>query len=147
MNIFVGIEGFTLPSRFVIKELCIQYANEEFSHFLFKQPKDLKLSEIDERTIRFTTNKVNQLNFHDGDIPYEIIGEVLSRYREYTVYTYGDEAVHSLQKYLPTTVVLNVQGQGFKLPLELPNSFCGRTHRARYCAKAKSVAIKNFCES
>ena len=147
MDVYIGTEGFTLPNEFLIKEICVYFENNEYNHYLFKPPPNHRLTEVDERTIRYTTNRINGISYHDGDVPYGIMDEVLSRYREYTIYTYSQVALNLLQRALPTTVIINVQELGFKLPSELPDPVCCRQHPARYCAKAKAIAVKNFCKN
>ena len=143
MSVFIGIEGYTLPCGFILKELCIFYPNKEFDHFLFKSP-DLTLTEADKRTIRYTTENLNELQYEDGHIPYDQIGEILNSVKDLIIYTYSEVAVKNLQKYLPTTVIKNIQHDGFIMPKTLPESGCFRKHCQRYCGKAKSIQIKNF---
>ena len=54
MTAYIGIDGFTLPSGFILKEMCILYPNDEYDHYLFKNP-GWQLTEADRRTIRYTT--------------------------------------------------------------------------------------------
>ena len=143
MSAFIGMEGYCLPSGFILKELCIIYPNNEFDHFLFKNP-DLKLTKADKRTIRYTTEHLNELQYEDGNIPYEQIETILNSVKDFIIYTYSEIAVKNLQKYLPTTVIKNIQQYGFIMPKTLPESGCFRKHCQRYCGKAKSIQIKNF---
>ena len=146
MSVFIGIDGFTLPSGFILKELCIIYPNNEFDHFLFKQP-GWTLTEADKRTIRYTTQNLNKLCYEDGHISYDHIEKILDTVKDVTVHTYSDIAVVFLQKYLPTTVIKNIQCQGFIMPRVLPDSNCFRKHVSRYCAKAKALEIQKFVEN
>ena len=145
MSCFVGVDGFTLPSGFLIKELCIIYPNDEYNHFLFQKP-DWLLSEVSKRTIRYTTQHLNNLSYEDGDIPYSLLSFILQKIKDLKVYTYSEIAVKLLQHHLPTTAIENIQDQGYKMPPQLPNSKCFRKHNQRYCAKAKAIAIRNFVE-
>ena len=77
MDVYIGMEGFTLPRGFIVKELCMMYQNEEFSHFLFKAPLNTTLSDVDQRTVRYTTDKLNRLSWHDGNVPFECLSNIL----------------------------------------------------------------------
>ncbi|KAL5269339.1 hypothetical protein ACHWQZ_G002979 [Mnemiopsis leidyi] len=148
MNVYITTDGYTLPSGFIAKEICCMFPNGEFTHTIFKPPMTShNLSEVDKRTIRYATRNLNNLSFHDGWYPYENMGELLKRFQEYRIYTYSDVTLRLIQQFLPTTVVVNVQDEGFKMPDSLPDAVCFRVHNPRYCAKAKCVAIKNFIES
>ena len=146
MNIFVGVEGFTTPSGFIVKELCFLNSNMEFDHLLMKPPGDMLLTEVDRKTIRYTTRHLNSLNYHDGVVPYGCLDEIISKYRECKVYTYSNAATELLRRAMPTTIIFDCQQLGMKMPKELPDPKCFRLHSFRYCAKAKSIAIKNFVE-
>ena len=147
MDVYVGVEGFTLPTRFIAKELTVIFPNTEYAHYLFEKPSDIVLTTQDEKTVRYATRNLNSLNYADGDLPYNQLGVILSRLEDFTIYTYSVIASKLIQSYLPTTVVINTQDLGHKLPKELPNSNCFRLHQNyRYCAKAKAAEVKNFIE-
>ena len=143
MDAYVAMDGYTLPSGYIMKELCIIFPNGEYDHFLFSKP-DLHLNTSDIRTIRYTTKYLNNLNFNDGSTPYTLIEKILSKIQEFNIYTYSDVAQKTLQKYLPTTVIVNIQDIGFRMPNTLPKSACFREHNTRYCAKSKAIAIQTF---
>ena len=143
MPVFIGIEGYTLPSAFILKELCIIYPNNDYEHYLFQQPT-LDLTKKDEQTVRYTSKYLNQLGYSDGYIEYNQIENTLTPVKDDIIYTYSDIAVCALQKYLPTTVIINIQNEGFVMPKTLPESGCFRKHCQRYCGKAKAIAVKNF---
>ena len=148
MNCYVGLEGFTLPIGYIIKELTIIFPNIEYNHFIFEPPKDLELSTCDQKPVRYASRHLNSISYTDGDIPYENIDPILKKITEYTVYTYSEVAAKMIQQSLPTTIVINTQDLGHQLPKELPNSDCFRLHnRFRYCAKAKAIAVKEFIET
>ena len=107
MEVFVGIEGFTLPSGFVAKEVCFLYPNWEFCHLLFKPPCDRHLSNIDRRTIRWTTNNLNNIFYQDGEVPYECLHDILKTLQLHTIWTYGEVAQRFLQDFLPTSIITN----------------------------------------
>ena len=144
MDAYIGVEGYTLPSGFVLKELCVLFPNEEYSYYLFKAPVNKQLSDVDRRTIRYTTTNLNNLSWFDGHIPLEILPDILQEIKQYRIYTYSEIARKMLQELLPVSIVNDIQTLGFKLPSCLPSDNCGREHKPRYCAKAKAVAIKNF---
>ena len=143
MPVFIGIEGYTLPSGFILKELCIIYPNDDWEQYLFQSPI-VDLTEADERTIRYASKNLNGLGYSDGYIAYSQIGNTLDPVKDDTIYTYSDIAVCTLQKYLPTTVIINIQDKGFLMPKKLPDSGCFRKHCQRYCAKAKAIEVKKF---
>ena len=146
MAVFIAVDGYTLPCAFVVKELCIMFSGGEYNHFLLKPPVNQHLTDVDKRTICFTTRHLNNLHYNDGDTPYENLHQILSKYSEYWVYTYSEPAVKLLQRALPTSVITNIQDLGFKMPKMLPNPACCRVHNPRYCAMAKAIAVKNYLE-
>lgn len=147
MNVYITTDGYTLPSGFIVKEICCMFINNEFNHYLVKPPMNRDLNDVDKRTIRYATKNLNNLSYHDGWFPYEKMDEIFWRFQEYHVYTYNDLTLKFIQNILPTTIVTNVQELGFQMPDVLPDANCFRSHNARYCAKAKCIAIKNFIES
>ena len=147
MNVFIGVEGFTLPAGFIAKEICILFPNREFCHYIFKAPINPNLSAADHRTIRFTTDKLNKLSWYDGFISYETIPEIMIEFQQFRIFTYGEVVMRFIQKLLPLSVVTNTQTDGYAMPSVLPNPACCRDHPPRYCAKAKAVAIGEFVES
>ena len=147
MDVYITTDGYTLPSGFIVKEICCMFPNGEFNHYLMKPPMNRDLNDVDRRTIRFATKNLNNLSYHDGWFPYENMYEIFLRFQEFRVYTYSDLTLKFIQNFLPTTVVINVQELGFQMPDVLPDASCFRSHSARYCAKAKCVVIKKFIES
>ena len=89
MNIYIATSGYRLPSSFIVKEICCLFPNGEYNHYILKPPTNWDLSDVDKRTIRFATKNLNNLSYHDGDIPYENIEAIFTRYQEYQVYTYS----------------------------------------------------------
>ena len=147
MEVYVATEGFTLPCGYVVKELCIMYPNHGYEHYLLQPPVNQQLSEIDYRTIRFATKNLNNLAYHDGDIPYTCIPDILKKIRYHKIFTYSEITLRCLQEILPTTVITNIQALGFKMPSTLPGSTCVKRHNPRYCALSKAIAVKNFMNS
>ena len=147
MDAYVGIEGYTLPAGYILKELVIIHPNTEYAHYLFKKPDDFVLSHQDEKTVRYATRYLNSLNYADGDTPYQQLESILQKLSDCTIYTYSEVATKLIQELLPTTVVINTQDLGQKLSKQLPDSGCFRIHlNYRYCAKAKALSIKDFIE-
>ena len=148
MDAYVGLEGYTLPSGFIVKELTIIYTNAEYSHYIFEKPDNIVLSPQDEKTVRYATRHLNSLSYGDGDIPYNQLGPILGKLKDFTIYTYSLVASNLIQNFLPTTVVINSQDLGHKIPKHLPNPNCFRLHQNyRYCAKAKAAEVKDFVEN
>ena len=143
MKIIISIEGYTLTSGFIIKEICYIYQNGEYNHYLIRNP-ERPLTENERRTVRYTTQHLNNLDYFEGDIPYTLIPSLLSHLRDYKLYTYSDIAVKVLQSYLPTTSIENIQDQGYKMPCILPNPGCFKMHNPRYCAKSKALKVKRY---
>ena len=147
MEVYIGVDGYTTPNGFIVKEMCIMFPDEEYNYFLFKPPTNLHLTEADQRTIRYATTHLNNLSYHDGDVPYEFLQEIISKYRQYNIYTYSEVAMKLLQKTLSTSVITNIQNMGYKMPSTLPDPACFRKHNPRYCGKAKAIAVKNFLKN
>ena len=143
MKVFITMEGFTTPSGFILKELCIMQTDGEFNHYLFVKPSSM-LTEADLRSIKYATKNLNNLSLEDGWVPYNEIKSILEKQKEHFIYTYSDIAKKVLQTYLPTSFIENIQEMGFEMPKTLPYSQCFRKHNQRYCAKAKAIAVKNF---
>ena len=126
MQVYIGVDGFTLPSGFIVKEICFLYPNWEFCHLLFKPPPNQNLSEVDKRTIRYTTMNLNNLNYLDGDVPYNCLHDIIQTVQLHDIYTYSEVAMKFLQDILPTSMITNIQTQGFKMPSVLPDPACFR---------------------
>ena len=147
MEVYIGLEGYMLPQGYIVKELVILHTNDEYDHYILEAPKDLVLSPKDSYTIRWVTKNLNQLSYSDGFIPYNALTRIFQGVCNMTIYTHGCIATDFIQKYLPTTIVINTHINGFKLPELLPAVECSRFHPARYCAKAKAKAIKDYVET
>ena len=143
MKVVIAMEGFTAPSGYILKELCIMYPDGEFNHYLFTKPLSM-FTEDDLRAINYATENLSKLPLEDGAVPYNEIDSILEKEREHYIYTYSEVAKKVLQTYLPTSFVENVQQKGFQMPKQIPNSHCFRNHNQRYCAKAKAIAVRNF---
>ena len=146
MEVYVGIEGFTLSKETIVKELVILYPNKEYNHYLFKNPSKL-LSSKDSQTVRYTTKYINKLSWYDGDVLYSNVGQVLKKVRDWKIYTYGSAARKFLAKYLPNSVIIDIQPDTGKMPSVLEPCGCFRDHPTRYCAKAKALYIKDTVDN
>ena len=92
MNAYVGIEGFSTKSGFILKELCIFYDGEEFDHYMFEKPS-WTLTDTDLETVQYVSSQLNGLNLYDGCIPYKEVDGILRGIRDYQIYTFSDLAV------------------------------------------------------
>ena len=142
---FVAVEGFTLPERFIVKELTLMFENGEYNHFLFANPTDYVPTSYEETTIKYTTRNIHGLKYADGAIPYEKLEEVLSKLHNCDVYCYGLNTTNLIQKYIPYTPVTDIKNCGFTMPATLPSAECGRFHNGRHCSLVKAQNIKHFC--
>ena len=156
MNAYIGVEGFSTKSGFILKELCIFYDGGEYDHYLFKEPS-WTLTDKDLDAVHYISSQLNGFHLYDGSIPYEDIVGILEAIKGYKIYTFSYLAVETLREYLPDTEkIKNIQDLGFEMPKQLPNSHCFRSHnvwdkthhvaapRYRYCAKAKALEVRDF---
>ena len=144
-SVYIAVEGFTLPGKFIVKELTLLFENEEFNHFIFEAPDNFTPSSKEKTTIRYTTNNIHGLKYTDGFIPYSKLEEVISKLHNCDVYCYGINTVNLIQRFIPYTPVTNIQNCGYTMPSTLPQFRCCRVHRARHCTLAKATAIKEYC--
>ena len=144
---FVGVEGFTLPGRFIVKELTLLFTNGEFNHTLFAPPLDFHPTNEDLSTIKYTTNTIHGLTFTEGDMPHIKLQDVLGRLEDCKVLCYGEHTRKLIQNYIPFNPVVDVQRTGFVMPKQLPPNDCGRNHPGRNCSMSKAQAVKTFYEN
>lgn len=142
-SVFVGVEGFTLPQQFIVKELTLLFENGEFNHTMFAPPLGYTPTTQELATIRHTTEHVHGIPFTEGDMPYAKLHEILSKLHNYKVYCYGENTKKLLQNHILFTPVINIQREGFKMP-QLEASCCGRYHPGRHCSMSKAIAVKTF---
>ncbi len=142
------LEGFTLPSGYLIKELTVCLDNGEIQHFHFKAPPNFYPTEMELRTIRFANKHLNQLSLHEGNLlPYSTIDTILQNMVSSTVYVAGSAAFNLVTSKLPSTLVLDVCTlYNFKYPNELAFASCMKRHRPRYCSFAKCLFIKDYLD-
>ena len=128
MNAYIGVEGFSTKSGFILKELCIFYDGGEYDHYLFKEPS-WRLTHKDLDAVHYISSQLNGFHLYDGSIPYEDIVGILEAIKGYKIYTFSYLAVETLREYLPDTEkIKNIQDLGFEMPKELPNPHCFRSH-------------------
>ncbi len=143
----LALEGFTLPSGYLVKELSVCLENYEI-HFYFKAPTNFEPSAKDLQTIRYASKHVNHLTLHDDNVlPYEALDVILQSLASKTIYVAGNSAYQFVAAKLPTTLVFDISSvYNFKYPKELPDTTCAKRHGSRYCSLAKCLCIKQFME-
>ena len=146
-TVFVGIEGFTLPSQFIVKELTMLFSNGEFNHNLFEIPMDYTPTLEDLTTVKYATKYIHSLSFTEGDMPYNKLTEFVRRLESCKVYCYGHSTRKLIETLIPFTPVIDVQQEGFAMPKTLPRSNCGRSHEGRNCSMSKAYCVKQYCEN
>lgn len=144
--IYFGVEGYTLPSGYIAKELVIMQKNGEYQHHILLPPNG-ELSHEDYRTIRYVTRNLNGLAYHEGTVPYHTLATILDTIKQHTIYTYGGTAKRFLEAHLPSTVVIDIQEHGYQMPKVLPTSNCPKHHTPRYCALAKARVVLQYKET
>ena len=145
-QVIIALEGFTLPSGFIVKELTILSDNLKYQHFHFNKPKDFYPTAGDLRTIKYTSEVLSQLYFDDDSLlPYSTINDILKQMSSHKIYVAGHTAHKFITTYLPTTEVINLcKEYKFKYPLILPSVECFKQHTPRYCSLAKAKRIKSL---
>ena len=140
---YVGIEGFTLPNEYIVKELTLLYEEERFDHILFQPPPNFTPNTTERKSISYISQKLHHLNYNEGWMPYSLLGHVLKSLINTHVYCYGRNAANMLKQHLPTTPITDLQEMGYQMPTILPRAKCGRDHNGRYCSLAKALACKD----
>ena len=144
MSIFVGAEGFQLGKSFILKELYLLVGDStDYKHFVFKAPI-LPLTAVDRRTVRYCTRYLHQISWTDGDVPYSALVPIIKKMESATLFCYGYTTARFLRKLLPTTIIIDTQSEGYKMPAVIPSAPCFTTHTPRHCAAAKANAIRNY---
>ena len=153
-NAYVGVQGFDLTNGFIVKEITVLYPNERRNmHHILKPPDsyyyDFGINDQDKLTIRDTISSLHGIEYGEGDHDYDMLGSVLNKLEDHTVYTCGARAAKLLDgPFLGIDKVVNIYDMGYIMPNYLPNSDCGRVHEDyRYCSKSVATAVKNFIES
>ena len=144
-TVFIGIEGFyTKLHGYIAKELTLSYMGSEWCHFLLAPPSG-EVTETDRKTISWTTNHLNHLNWNEGILPYDNISNILMTVGHCHVVCHGSAARIFLKKHLaPTTKLTDMAELGHKLPSKLPKAPCGRNHGGRYCSMAKAFHLRDY---
>ena len=143
---FLALEGFTLPSGYIIKELSVIFDDDNFQHFQFKAPPNFYPTTEEQRTIKFSTKYLNQLYLTDDSLlPYSTINEILKNLSFHTIYVAGHSAYNFIKAKLPMTHVIDICiKNNFKYPKQLSKSNCFKDHNPRYCSLSKCEYIKKF---
>ena len=142
-SVFIALEGFQVGKCFVLKELHLLITDDEFKHFVFSAP-DITLDNKEQKTVRYCTRYLHGISWSAGDIPYDAIDGILRKYQTCTIYCYGYTSAGFLQKMLPTTVVVDVQKEGYVMPKTIPTKQCFIVHNSRHCARSKAHAIRSY---
>ena len=140
------LEGFTLPSDYIVKELTVVFDSGNHEHFHFKAPPGFQPTATDLRTIKFASNYLNQLTLEDQSLlPYSAIDTILQAVASNTIYVAGNSAYNFMTAKLPFTKVIDIcKTYNFIYPKDLPPTNCFKRHRYRYCSLAKAEYIKSF---
>ena len=143
---FLALEGFTLPSGYIIKELSVIFDNDNYQHFHFKPPTNFYPTNEEHYTINYTTTYLNQLYLMDDSLlPYSTINDILKNLSSHTIYVAGQSAYNFIKAKLPMTRVINICiKNNFEYPKQLSKSNCFKDHNPRYCSLSKCKYIKNF---
>ena len=147
-QVIITIEGFTLTSGFIAKELTILYDDLRYQHFHIAKPKNFHPTDQELRTIRYTSKFLNQLYLDDDNLlPYSTINDILRQMSSHKIYVAGHTAHKFITTYLPTTEVIDLcKNYKFTYPLKLPYIECFKQHTPRYCSLAKAKYIYKFME-
>ena len=148
-SMILTLEGFTLPSKYIIKELTVISDSGDYQHFHFKTPLGFKPSAIDSRTIKFASTYLHQLSLDDQSLlPYSTIDTILEAVASHVLFVAGNSAYDFVTTKLPFTKVIDICAKyNFTYPKELPPINCFKRHRYRYCSLAKADCIKSFMSS
>ena len=142
----MALQGFNLTTGFLTKELTVMTPNRNFAHWLFLKPKDRALSNTDELTVKYSSEKLHQLQYTDGNVSYTELDRILKELAKFDkIYTYGHVAAEFLSKNLPSTKVIDTMDIGCSLPKDSKDKTdCGRKHNARYCSLWAAFKMYSF---
>ena len=142
----VTLEGFVLPTRYIIKELSIFHESGSFQHFHFQAPTDFYPTEKELQTIKYASKNLNQLHLVDNSIlPYSSLDIILKSIARQTIYVAGSTAEKFLTAKLPTSCIINISDKyQFKYPDNLAKTECFKNHNSRYCSLSKGKFIRMF---
>ena len=143
---FLALEGFTLPSEYIIKELTVIIDDDNYQHFHFASPPNFHPTFEELQTINFATKNVNGLYLSDDSLlPYSTINDILQKIAHHTIYVVGHSTYNFIKSKLPMTNIIDICVQyNFKYPKKLPKSNCFKSHNPRYCSLSKCIYIKKF---
>jgi hypothetical protein len=142
----VTLEGFTLPSGYLVKELTILYTNNDYQHFHFKSPEDFAPTGSELRTIKYATSYLHQLPLYDRNpLPYSMLATIVTSLRDDTIVVAGSAAFNLIRDFLPFSRIIDIcESYNFKYPPALPPTHCFRNHQPRHCSLAKGQFISLF---
>ena len=145
-SLIVSLDGFSLSS-YVIKEMTIIKLDGGFDHFLFAPPSPIsQRSSYERRTIQYTTRRLSQIGWDDGDLSYSTLFQLLKQIPAGSeIICHGNMAREFLRKNLnPGVTIRDTAREGKKYPDDLPHDVsCGRVHNHRYCSLVKGLYILN----
>ena len=146
MSIFVGAEGFQLGNTFILTVLHLSVGDTDstdYKHFVFKAPL-LPFTAIERRSIRYCTRYLHQISRTEGDVPYSALVPIIKKMESSTLYCYGYTTARFLRKLLPTSIIIDTQTEGYKMPTGIPSAPCFTTNASRHFAASKANAIRKY---
>ena len=144
--VILTLEGFNLPSGYIVKELTIIFNDDSYQHFHFNAPKDFFPTAKDLRTINYVRRHLNGLSLsNDCLLPYTSINDILNNLTSYTIYVAGNSAHKFIMNHLPLNNIIDICSEyDFKYPEELLPMGCFKQHNPRYCSLSKAKYIKSI---
>lgn len=146
----ISIEGYRLPSGFIVREMSVIFDNGNFQHFEFKCPTGYYPTMQDQDTIKYTTRYLNEIHYYDdGLLPYSVVDDILRSLANQTIYVGGHSTFNFITAKLPLTRVIDIcKTFEFRYPkILLPSSKCFRQHNNRYCSAAKAEYVQGFLKT
>ena len=138
--VILTLEGFTLPSGYIVKELTIVFDDDSYQHFHFNAPKDFFPTAKDLRTINYVRRHLNGLSLsNDCLLPYTSINDILNNLSSCKIYVAGNSAHQFIMAYLPLNNIIDIcREYNFKYPEELLPMDWFKQHKPRYCSHSKA---------
>ena len=143
-SVFIAIEGFNLKQGYLVKELSIVYCDNTYQHYQFKTPENFTPSAADEKIIHYAESYLNGFSIEDDFyLSNDLHTTILKEFVNFKIYVAGDITKKVIANILPETDIIDVCSLiDFRYPTELPDPYCFRNHRARYCSLAKARYVK-----
>ena len=144
--VILTLEGFNLPSGYIVKELTIIFNDDSYQHFHFNAPKDFYPTAKDLQTINYIRRHLNELYLSDDCLlPYTSIIDILNNLLSCKIYVAGNSTHKFIMTYLPLNNIIDICSEyNFKYPAELPPMDCFKQHKPRYCSLSKAKYIKSI---